>query len=278
VSDAPRVSVIIPVYNAGEYLAQALASVAAQTWRDHETVVVDDGSTDPRTRAILQQASSHPGVHVHRTENRGPSHARNLAIERARGTYILPLDADDYLAPDFLARTVPILDAEADVGIVHTWVGLVGRHRGVWRTGEFSVVALLTRCTLHVASLYRRQVWTDVGGYDPRFVDSCEDWDFWLSAAERGWGARCVPEVLTYYRRTRASRELRSRTPEASTRIMRSLVAKHRPVYEEHVDEAMGGMYARLGEAGLMIERFYAHPAVGLALRLRDLLRRTPAS
>ena len=66
-------------------------------------------------------------------------------------------------------------------------VGLVGGHHGVWQTGGFTLVELLSRCTIHVSSLYRRELWADVGGYDPRFVESCEDWDLWLGAAKRGW-------------------------------------------------------------------------------------------
>jgi glycosyltransferase involved in cell wall biosynthesis len=278
VSASPRVSVIVPVYNAGAYLDQALRSVEAQTYRDLEVVLVDDGSTDARTIALLDAVAGRPGVHLHRTENRGPARARNLAVERARGAYILPLDADDYLAPAFLARTVPVLDAEPEVGIVHTWVERVGGHSGIWRTGEFSPAALVASCTLHVSSLYRREVWTDVGGYDPRFIESCEDWDFWLGAVERGWRARCVPEVLAYYRRTPSSREIGSRTPQASTRLMHELVAKHRTLYEAHLEDALSGMYSRLAEAGVVLERVYAHPAVRLAGRMRALLRRARAS
>ena len=236
----PRVSVVIPVFNAGDYLAQALRSVARQTYRDFEVVVVDDGSTDPRTLAILEAAAREPGVSVHRTPNGGPSRARNLGVERARGAYVLPLDADDYLAPAFLAKTVPLLDADPALGVVYTWVGLVGGHHGVWRTGGFSVTDLLSRCTIHVSSLYRRKLWEDVGGYDPRFVESCEDWDFWLGAAQRGWTGRCVPEVLVYYRRSPTSRERGSRAPGVSTRLMRSLVGKHRELYVANLEDALG--------------------------------------
>src|SRR6185295_8327474 len=129
----------------------------------------------------------------------------------------------DYLAPAFLEKTVPILDAEPGVGVVYTWVGLVGGHWGTWRTGGFTVPELLARCTLHVTALYRRQLWADVGGYDARFVESCEDWDFWLGAAARGWQGRCVPEILAYYRRNLASREAGARGPGVSTRLMRML-------------------------------------------------------
>src|SRR5439155_6854416 len=142
----PRVSVVIPVFNAGDYLAQALDSVARQTYRDFETVVVDDGSTDRRTLAILEAAAREPGVTVHRTPNGGPSRARNVGVERARAAYLLPLDADDYLAPAFLAKTAPLLHARPALGVVYNWIGLVGGHHGVWRTGGFSLSDLLSRC------------------------------------------------------------------------------------------------------------------------------------
>lgn len=274
---APRVSVIVPVLDAGDDLERALASVAAQRRDDVEVVCVDDGSTDPRTLAILEAAARRPGVQVHRTENRGPSAARNLAIERARGAYVLPLDADDWLAPDYLAKTVPILDAEPAVGVVHTWIGLVGGHTGVWRTGPLALPELLVRCTVHVTSLYRRGLWEDVGGYDPAFVETAEDWDFWLRAVERGWTGRAVPEVLAYYQRSPRSRERKARAPGASGRVMRRIVQKHRGLYERHLEEALVGMYEHLAATSLTLERFYGNPAVRAALRVRDWLRpRTP--
>ena len=268
----PRVSVIMPVFDAGPFVTEALDSVAAQTYRDFEVVIVDDGSTESRTLAALDRVRSRPGVTVLRTENHGPAAARNLAIERARGSYVLPLDADDYLAPAFLARTVPVLDADPGVGVVYTWVGLVGSHHGVWRTGGFTLHELLTRCTIHVASLYRREIWTDVGGYDG------EDWDFWLGAVARGWTGHGVPEVLAYYRRTPASRELNARAPGVSARLMRSVVEKHRGLYEANLEEALAGMYERMSSAGIMLERIYDHPAVRALLRLRALVRRAPAA
>jgi GT2 family glycosyltransferase len=275
---APRVSIVVPVFNPGDYLAQALASIEAQTRRDFEVVIVDDGSTDARTAAILAEAAARPGTTVHRTPNQGPARARNLAVERSRGAYVLPLDADDWLAPEYLARTVPVLDAAPEVGIVHTWVGLTGEHHGVWRTGGFTLRELLARCTIHVTSLYRREVWEDVGGYDPRFVESCEDWDFWLGAAARGWQALCVPEVLAYYRRSPASRERSARAPGVSGRLMRSLVQKHRALYEAHLEDAMVGMYEEREAVCLSLERIYRHPAVRAFLGLRRLLGRAPAA
>lgn len=269
---APRVSVIMPVFDAGRDLDRAVRSVGAQTFTDHELVIVDDGSRDPITLERLEAAARAPGVTVHRTENRGPSAARNLAIEHARASYVLPLDADDWLAPRFLERTVPVLDAEPAVGVVHTWVEKVGEHHGTWRTGPFAIPALLAQCTLHVTSLFRREIWSRAGGYDPQFVDSSEDWDLWLGAAEQGWEGRCVAEVLAYYHRGPRSRERRARAPGIPRRRMELLVAKHRALYERHMEAALGAMYEELMQAGASLERIYHHPAVRLALAARGLL------
>ncbi len=269
---APRVSVVMPVLDAGRDLDQAVRSVVGQTFADRELVIVDDGSSDPITLALLDKAAGAPGVAVHRTPNRGPAAARNLAIERAAGAYILPLDADDWLAPTFLERTVPVLDADPAVGVVHTWVGLAGAHHGTWRTGPFELPALLARCTVHVTSLFRREVWAQAGGYDPRFVDASEDWDLWISAAAQGWQGRCVPEVLAYYRRGPHSRERAARAPGVARRRMQTLVAKHRALYERHLEDALGGLYEELMGTSTTLERIYGHPAVRMALGIRKLL------
>jgi glycosyltransferase involved in cell wall biosynthesis len=270
---SPRVSVIVPVFNAGRDLERAVASALAQTWHDLEVVVVDDGSTDAATLAALEAVARHPGVTVHRTENRGPSAARNTAISRSRGAYILPLDADDHLAPTYLARTVPVLDADPAVGVAYTWIGLTGQHTGTWKTGELTLAALLVRCTVHVTALYRRELWTDVGGYDPRFVEGADDWDFWLTAAGKGWTGRCVPEVLAYYQRSEQSRERKARAPGTAGRVMRTLVSKHRALYEAHLEDALAGLYEHLAATSLTLERVYRNPAVRLGLRLRALVR-----
>ena len=162
----PAVSIITPVFNAGRPLAHTLRSVAAQTLEDWQHVIVDDGSTDPTTARLLEAAGAQARTTVIRTENRGPATARNTAVANARGRYLVFLDADDHLAPEFLAKTVAVLEAEPDVGVVHTWVALVGGHQGVWRTGPFALPDLLARCTIHVTALVRRELFGAVGGFD----------------------------------------------------------------------------------------------------------------
>ena len=105
----PAVSVVIPCYNQGQYLAEAVASVNAQTFTDWEIVVVDDGSTDPTTQRLLT-AFTHPRARLVRSANGGLAAARNLGISHAAGRFILPLDCDDRIAPtyDLLNRVMTL--------------------------------------------------------------------------------------------------------------------------------------------------------------------------
>lgn len=271
----PRVAVIVPVRDAGDDLRRALASVAAQTVSDHETVIADDGSRDPTTLAVLETAARSRGVRVLRhAVPRGPAAARNLAVAHSRAPLLLPLDADDWLEPEFLAKTLAALDREAGAEVAHSWVGLAGGHHGVWRTGPLAIPALLARCTLHVTALLRREVWDRVGGWDESFREGAEDWDFWIAAAAAGARAVVVPEVLCRYWRGPRSRERRARAPATSRRLMRRLVAKHRTLYAAHLEEAFAGLYEEYAQVCNALERLHAHPLVRAAARLRHLLHR----
>ena len=95
---APRISVIVPCYNLGAYLDEAVKSVLAQTYQDFEILIVDDGSTDPVTISLLDHYAQ-PKTTVFRTSNQKLAAARNFLIARARGTYLCALDADDKLHP-----------------------------------------------------------------------------------------------------------------------------------------------------------------------------------
>ena len=105
----PRVSIVIPCYNQGEYIGDALESVSAQTFTDLETIIIDDGSTDAKTRDVLSQVPNSVATVV-RKPNGGLAAARNSGIERASGEYILPLDADDKIAPTCVEESVAAME------------------------------------------------------------------------------------------------------------------------------------------------------------------------
>jgi glycosyltransferase involved in cell wall biosynthesis len=113
----PKVSVIIPCYNLGEYLDEAVGSVLSQTYQGFEILVVDDGSTEPATRALLADYRR-PDTRVIHAAYGGLAAARNLGIASAAGEYLCALDADDRLDPTYFEKAVPVLDADPSIGFV----------------------------------------------------------------------------------------------------------------------------------------------------------------
>ena len=114
----PLVSVIMPLYNAEAYVEAAIHSVLASSFRSLEVVVVDDGSTDGSAKVVETLAETDRRVRLLHQANAGPCRARNVAVAASRGRYILPVDADDLLAPSFIADAVAVLDQQPEVKVV----------------------------------------------------------------------------------------------------------------------------------------------------------------
>ena len=223
----PRVSVVIPCYNAHRYLAETLASVRAQTFRDVEIVVVDDGSTDPATAASL--AALDPDIRLVRKPNGGLSSARNAGFAAATGEFVLPLDADDQIAPEMLARAVAALDDDPQAGFVHAWIDVFGDERGVARK-TWNFFEQLATNQLPYCMLMRRAAWSDAGGYDETMREGYEDWEFNIRLAKRGIRGIQLAAPLFRYRRL-ASGMLLSVSQRRHARIWRAMRRKHADLY-----------------------------------------------
>ena len=187
---APRVSVIVPVYNRPVYVRQAIVSALAQECPGgFEIVVVDDGSTD-ETPAVL--ASYGAQIRVVRQANGGVARARNAGLEAARGEFFALLDSDDVWRPGKLAAQVELLDANPGAGFAHSDVAefFESGPQTTWtRRPEIVsgnvVRVLLRRNLIHTMTvMLRRRAIEEVGNFDPRYPP-CEDWDLWLRIAER---------------------------------------------------------------------------------------------
>ncbi|MEK7382381.1 MAG: glycosyltransferase family 2 protein [Elusimicrobiota bacterium] len=191
----PRVSVVVPAYAAARFIAATLDSVAAQTYRDFEVVVVDDGSPD-ETKLIVDgwlSKTGVPGICMRRPNGRIAA-ARNTGLRLAKGNLIALLDHDDFWTPDKLALTVAEFDA-------HPEAVLVGHHLDVVRDGrvlrtEFKGPAVtnmyerllfIGNAVSPSAATFRRDKALEIGGFreDPRF-NTVEDYDFWLRLARVG--------------------------------------------------------------------------------------------
>jgi glycosyltransferase involved in cell wall biosynthesis len=235
----PMVSVVIPCYNLGQYIAEAVHSVFAQTYQDFEVVVVNDGSTDPETNTIITSLHG-PRITVLTTENRGLPAARNRAIQHARGKYICALDADDKLHPSFLEKTIGVLERDPSVAFVSTWLECFGTESWVWRQERCDFPKLLAECVVLTASPVRRDAVDAVGGYDcEHYLYGSEDWDLWISLVEKGFRGVVVPEVLFYYRQREGSMRRIADRGEIRLRVWQSLLSKHRESYRRFASDVL---------------------------------------
>ncbi|NTV53297.1 MAG: glycosyltransferase [Candidatus Firestonebacteria bacterium] len=224
----PKVSVVIPCYNAGEFLDETVASVLQQTYRNFEIIIVDDGSQDAGTRKLLDHYAREKTKVYRLKKNQGPSAARNFGIEKSTGKYILPLDADDKIAPAYLSKAVKILEKHPDVGIVYCRANFFGNREGEWILPEYSFPDILIDNMIFATAFFRKASWKKAGGFNPNMVHGMEDYDFWLGILE---AERCrvhrINEVLFYYRINRDSRTVRLAEKDYNLQMFTQLFYNH---------------------------------------------------
>ena len=201
---SPLISIVIPCYRHGKFLADAIDSALSQTHPDIEVVVVNDGSPD-NTAAVC--ASFGNRIRYVEQGNKGLPAARNEGILAASGEYILPLDADDLLHERYVEKTLPVIESDAGIGYVYArpvlFYGDKDQARSVGVPGEFNewdsrrlLLKNLSCCT----GIFRRKDWETVGGYSGEMVYGYEDWDLWLSIVELGRIGKGLDEPLFFYR------------------------------------------------------------------------------
>jgi len=230
----PKVSVIIPCYNQGPYLDEAVDSVLEQTYNNFEIIIVNDGSTDKFTVDLLYNYQK-PKTKVIHTTNQGLASARNNGIKAAQGDYILPLDSDDKIGREYLAEAVNILDNNPGIGIVYCDAQVLEDFGKKWDLPDFSLDKMLLDNIIFCSSFFRKRDWKSVGGYDPGMVYGWEDYDFWLSLLERNVLVYKIPRNLFYYRDISDSM-VRSKSVEQKVAMFKKIYFKHRKLYEENIN------------------------------------------
>lgn len=201
---APDISFIIPAYNAARTLPQTIASLQAQDMPAWEAIVVDDGSRDRTTKIAAALAARDPRVRLVRQANAGPSAARNRGLAEARAERITFLDADDWIAPDFLTVLLPL--AAGPDRLAYCAYSLVLPSGTVsppdfcrqLQDDPFAVLAWRCEPAIHCVVAPRRLILA-VGGFDEN-MRCCEDWDLWLRLVRAGARFVGTPRALAFYR------------------------------------------------------------------------------
>ena len=200
------VSIIIPCYNQAQFLEEAVQSALNQTYENTEIIIVNDGSPDNTQDVSEKLQRRYPKkIQVISQKNSGVSAARNHAISRSKGKYILPLDADDLIDKKIVSSSLKTMnDTHSDIVYVDTQCFGDKDHR--IEKQPFSENNFLYENLCNVTSLFKRDVWDNVGGYADNMKEGYEDWEFWINAYKRGYKFQLLSEPLLLYRTKESSR------------------------------------------------------------------------
>lgn len=244
----PLVSVIIPCYNYGRYLLDAvnslvggptcLGEVPPQTWQAFEVIIVDDASEDDSAAIARALADPWRGVHCHLlSENVGTPGAINAGIERAHGRYVTVLSADDMMQPDRLERLWRAAEEHPDRVICDDLRVLVNGQLGErWGLPDYDPVSLPFKNSMHAGIFYPRAWWQEVGGYPTAMKYGREDWAFNLALAHYGHHGYMLNYAGYIYRRHGKNRSERNRGAEWRERFLEQLNALYPGLYNGEDD------------------------------------------
>jgi glycosyltransferase involved in cell wall biosynthesis len=246
-----RISVVIPCHDSARFLPDVVASILAQTVSDFEVVLVDDGSRDDTRRVCDDLIAEHGdrAITLIAQDNAGVAAARNAGIAGARAPYILPLDADDLIAPTMLETCARTLDAEPETALVFTDREDFGALEGIYEAHRFELGRLKYFNQIGYCSMFRRTMWEAIGGYRTN-VSGFDDWDFWLAAAARGFIARHHPQPLLRHRRHPTS-QLHAIIDEYE-RLFATVILNNRTVFSDD-EVSVAEKYLATGERSTLL-------------------------
>lgn len=229
------VSIVIPCFDQGEFLIEAIASVEDTVRLPYDLVIVNDGSRQRHTLDVLA-CLRRAGYHVVDQSNRGLAAARNRGILEHRLPFFVPLDADNRLRPHFVEQALAVLTKEPSIVAVYGDRVEFGLRRGRVQVGVPDLNRMLCGNYIDACAVVRTDAWGACGGYDGEMpFQGSEDWDLWLSMLEREFVLhRLDAETFDYRVRPDSMLALAS-DPERQIAIERYVLAKHAPLYLRHL-------------------------------------------
>lgn len=190
----------MPCYNSEEFIEDTLQCIMDIDYPNWECVMVNDGSTDGTQQIMNRWCSADSRFLAFMQTNAGPSVARNHAISKTTGKYILPLDSDDLISKRYVSEAVEIMERDSGVKLVYCRAKKFGYTNKIWRLEKYSFPDLLIDNMIFNAALYRREDFYKTRGYDETMRSGREDWEFWIELLKGGGDVHMINAVHFFYR------------------------------------------------------------------------------
>ncbi|WP_299291061.1 glycosyltransferase family A protein [uncultured Mucilaginibacter sp.] len=227
------ISVIIPCYNSGKYLTEAIESVEAyEGIYSYEIIIINDGSTESKTIALLNKLAANTNFIIIHQENKGPAAARNTGVKNSKGKHLLFLDSDNKIRTEYIDKGIEVLSIYKNVGVVYGNPFFYGESTGRnFIPKEFSLKTILFANYIDTCTVIRRKVWEDVGGFDEDRELSQEDWEFWIRVGKTNWKFYHINEILFEYRVRNDSHVTSSYSKAEYRKLLKYVYTKHMDLF-----------------------------------------------
>ena len=274
-----KLSVVIPYYNLGEYVGDAIESIQKSDYPEVEIIIVDDGS-DKRNTQLLQKFESVNGLQIHTIENGGLSNARNVGAKKATGEFLAFLDADDIVTPTYYTKAINILNRYANVSFVGCWAEYFQDSSISWPSFNPEPPYLLVHNMINTSALvYRKDAFLRHGQNDTSFIYGMEDYDSLMNLVSNRYCGVAIPEKLWKYR-IRKESMAQAFNNFSKQFLYRKLAAKYKEFYSEYAEDIVNLLNAN--GPGYLIENptrvtrkelKYIHPQLVKMVKQNKFLR-----
>lgn len=229
----PIISIIIPCYKTEKTLSETLQSVLDQDFIEWEALIINDGSPDHVEAIAEEWVQKDTRFKYFKKHNGGLGSARNYGISKAQGEFILPLDSDNKIRPDFVKNALKVFLTHDEVGVLYGDAMRFGEDNSLWNVGEFEIYKMLEHNYIDACAIIRKSVFDLVGGYDVNMpYQGHEDWDFWLSVITTPFQFYYLKDITFDYRVTSSSM-IRSFNSEMLNENIEFIRKKHYKLYVE---------------------------------------------
>ena len=245
------ISIIVPCYNQAEFLEESLTSVLQQTYTTWECIIVNDGSPDNTAEVANRWLLIDKRFRYVYQENGGLSKARNKGIAHAEGEFLLPLDADDMISPDYVELALREFARDNFLTVVYSKANLFGTVSGEWLIEDFTIRKLAEKNIIFCSAVYKKKDWERVGGYDENMTFGYEDWELWIAILKGGGKVKRIDRVGFFYR-IRQNSLVHQLDEEKIDKIHSYLSVKHADFFVEQF-----GSFHSLYERNIKIQKHF---------------------